>query len=142
MFERNWAFPQKQRNCARFVASKLRVGNLRRLINSSWFQLGRAVVSRCAAPQRHAVVKTKHNTDVVGFSLLFQIYRATAAFTSTSKSTLAYTLVAMAAHTLTHTQQPATYSFFTTKAHRHAYSVQIQYMKIYPELTVDHGQWF
>lgn len=82
VFERKWAIPQKQHNCATFVASKLRVGNISRLINSYWFQLGRAVAGHFTAPQRHTVVKTKYNTDIVDFSLLFQIYRATAAFTS------------------------------------------------------------
>ena len=80
VFERNRAIPQKQHNCATFVASKLRVGDLRRLVNSHWFQLGRAAVGWCAAPQRRPAETTKHNTRMVGF--FFFISNIQAAFTS------------------------------------------------------------
>lgn len=57
-----------------------------------------------------------------GIFLFYFKYTSSIYIKSMRNFPLAYTLAA-------HTQQPATYSFFTMKGHREAYSVQIQYLK-------------
>lgn len=53
--------------------------------NKTHKQRGRAAVGQCVAPQRHPVLRTRHNTDVVEFLFffLFQMLMVTAAFLST-----------------------------------------------------------